>query len=319
VPPNQEMIAQGASNILGSFFSCLPMSGSLSRSLVQEASGCKTQLTSLISAMLLLSVLLFLGPYFKPLPVCVLAAIILASLTGIMKKVADIHKFWSRSKVDGLVWVVTFLSTVFLDVGLGLLTGVVVNLVIVLAKANIPTVAVMQKDEEGQVWLDRARYKVARRKDNLVLTIRGPLNFLTVGFVQILIENEVNSTTKISCKKTIEREKSVTSIVKVSTGDQDDKFDSEDEMIPDKLEKSKFVILDLSFVTSLDSKGCSLVPWLEYKVKEEGGWLVLVMEGKVEEVMDRSGVLDDLDCEVFPTVFDAEELGKTEINQKRNL
>ena len=95
VPPNQEMIAQGASNILGSFFSCLPMSGSLSRSLVQEASGCKTQLTSLISAMLLLSVLLFLGPYFQPLPVCVLAAIILASLTGIMKKVADIHKFWS--------------------------------------------------------------------------------------------------------------------------------------------------------------------------------------------------------------------------------
>ena len=103
VPPNQEMIAQGASNILGSFFSCLPMSGSLSRSLVQEASGCKSQLTSLVSAMLLLSVLLFLGPLFQPLPVCVLAAIILSSLTGIIKKVADVQKFWSRSTVDGLV------------------------------------------------------------------------------------------------------------------------------------------------------------------------------------------------------------------------
>jgi len=319
VPPNQEMIAQGASNILGSFFSCLPMSGSLSRSLVQEASGCKTQLTSLISAMLLLSVLLFLGPYFQPLPVCVLAAIILASLTGIMKKVADIHKFWTRSKVDGLVWVVTFLSTVFLDVGLGLLIGVVFNLVTVLARANIPTVVVMQKDEEGQVWLDRARYKVARRKDDIVLTIRGPLNFLTVGLVKILIENEMNSDMKLKCKKTIWVEKSVASIVKVTTDDHDDIFQSEDEMIPDKLQKAKFVILDLSFVTSLDSKGCSLVPWLEYKVKQEGGWLGLVVERKVEEVLDRSGVLNDLDCEVYPTVLDAEELGKTEINHKGNL
>ena len=39
----------------------------------------------------------------------------------------------------------------------------------------------------------------------------------------------------------------------------------------------------------------------------------------MEEVFDRSGVLDELHCEVFPTVFDAEELGKTEINHKRNL
>jgi len=47
----------------------------------------RSMLTSLVSALLLLSVLLYLGPYFEALPVCVLGAIILASLTGLLLKV----------------------------------------------------------------------------------------------------------------------------------------------------------------------------------------------------------------------------------------
>lgn len=61
-------ILQGASNILGSFFSCLPFSASLSRSLIQQAVGGKTQLASLVSCILLLFVLLVIGPFFEPLP-----------------------------------------------------------------------------------------------------------------------------------------------------------------------------------------------------------------------------------------------------------
>ena len=80
----QELLAQGVSNLVGSFMSCLPMSGSLSRSLVQveqlniensnplklviqESSGCKSLLTGLTSAIFLLGVLLFLGPIFQVL------------------------------------------------------------------------------------------------------------------------------------------------------------------------------------------------------------------------------------------------------------
>merc|ERR1719309_889407 len=62
------------------------MSSSLSRSLVQESSGCRSQLTSVTSAFLLLGVLLLAGPLFQPLPICVLAAIIVSSLTGMFKK-----------------------------------------------------------------------------------------------------------------------------------------------------------------------------------------------------------------------------------------
>ena len=40
---NQELLAQGLSNTVGSFFSCMPVAASLSRSLLQEAVGGQTQ------------------------------------------------------------------------------------------------------------------------------------------------------------------------------------------------------------------------------------------------------------------------------------
>merc|ERR1719341_1884381 len=117
-------------------------------------------------------------------------------------------------------------------------------------------------------------YKVDRERDNLVLTIRGPVNFLTVGFVKILMENKMNSSDKMNCKKTTQKEKNITT---TGTDNAGYVFDNEDETVPDKNDKYAFVILDLIGVTSLDSKGCSLVPWLESKVKEEGSWLGLVV------------------------------------------
>lgn len=54
IRPNQELLALGLSNIFGSFFSCIPLSCSLSRSLIQHQAGGRTQLASVVSAGLIL-------------------------------------------------------------------------------------------------------------------------------------------------------------------------------------------------------------------------------------------------------------------------
>lgn len=59
---------QGIGNLVGSFFSCMPFTASLSRSLIQQTVGGRTQLASLISCGILVSVLLWIGPFFEPLP-----------------------------------------------------------------------------------------------------------------------------------------------------------------------------------------------------------------------------------------------------------
>lgn len=68
VRANQELLAMGLSNLFGGFFSCLPNGTSLSRSLIQEQTGGKTQLASVVSAALIVCVLLWIAPVFEVLP-----------------------------------------------------------------------------------------------------------------------------------------------------------------------------------------------------------------------------------------------------------
>ena len=72
--------------------------------------------------------------HFQPLPICVLAAIIVSSLTGMFKKLTDLTKYWERGSGDGLLWLFTFLTTVFVDVDLGLVVGIVLSLLLTLAR-----------------------------------------------------------------------------------------------------------------------------------------------------------------------------------------
>lgn len=67
---------QGLGNMVGSFFSCMPITASLSRSLIQQTVGGHTQLASLISCGILISVLLWIGPFFQPLPRVIISFIV---------------------------------------------------------------------------------------------------------------------------------------------------------------------------------------------------------------------------------------------------
>lgn len=60
---------QGFINLFGSFFSCAPMSVSLSRSLVQEAAGGVTNITCFFTSGFLIAVLYSIGPLFQSLPI----------------------------------------------------------------------------------------------------------------------------------------------------------------------------------------------------------------------------------------------------------
>lgn len=65
---NQELLAMGGGNVVGSFFSCIPMAASLSRSNIQMSVGGRTQIASVISCSILAIVLLWIGPFFELLP-----------------------------------------------------------------------------------------------------------------------------------------------------------------------------------------------------------------------------------------------------------
>lgn len=133
---NQELIAYGAGNIFGSFFSCYPYAASVSRSSVQESAGGRTQLASVFSALLVLIVIVSIGPLFQSLPNCVLASIIVVALRSLFLQFLELPKILRTSVYDFLIWIVTFLAVVVLHVDYGILLGILFSFFTVVIRSQ---------------------------------------------------------------------------------------------------------------------------------------------------------------------------------------
>ncbi|XP_029318140.1 prestin isoform X2 [Cottoperca gobio] len=123
VDGNQELIALGLCNFISSFFQTFAITCSMSRSLVQESTGGKTQIAGLLASLVVLLVVVAIGFVFQPLPQTALAAIIMVNLLGMFKQIRDIPALWRTSKIELAIWLVAFVASVLLGLDYGLLVA----------------------------------------------------------------------------------------------------------------------------------------------------------------------------------------------------
>lgn len=135
----QELYAIGVASAISSFFPVYPVGASLSRSSVCEMSGANTQLYTVFSSLLLLTVILFLGPFLEPLPMCILACIVIVSLKSLFMQVKELPRLYKISKYDFAIWLVSCLSTVFTDVTTGLIVSIAFSLFTLVLRQQWPT------------------------------------------------------------------------------------------------------------------------------------------------------------------------------------
>ncbi len=121
---NQEILAYGIMHSVSSFFSCFPAAQAPPRTLVHDGAGGKTQLHALVSCLLVLLVMLAVGNLFYSLPITALSAIIICALIPLLFQFKEIPFLWRMNKWDLAVWLITFLSTVVLDITMGLAIGI---------------------------------------------------------------------------------------------------------------------------------------------------------------------------------------------------
>uniref|UniRef100_A0A671L5U5 Solute carrier family 26 member 6-like n=1 Tax=Sinocyclocheilus anshuiensis TaxID=1608454 RepID=A0A671L5U5_9TELE len=162
VDSNQELVALGLSNTIGGFFQCYSVTSSMSRSLVQESTGGKTQVAGMISAVIVFITVLKLGPLFEQLPTAVLSSIVFVNLKGMFMQCQDIPALWRSSRVDLLVWLVTFLCTVLLNLDLGLAASIIFTLLTVICRTQHPRYSLLGRVSDTELYLETESYKEAK-------------------------------------------------------------------------------------------------------------------------------------------------------------
>lgn len=142
IDPNQELIALGAANALGSLFQSFPVSGSYSRSAVGELSGGKTPFVNVYAALLVVGALLFLTDVLFFVPKTILAALVIIAVLG-MLDLKVFRRLYRIKRTDGIIAVLTFVCTLVLGIQNGILAGILMSIVGMLFRISSAHIAVL--------------------------------------------------------------------------------------------------------------------------------------------------------------------------------
>uniref|UniRef100_A0A915C3V9 STAS domain-containing protein n=1 Tax=Parascaris univalens TaxID=6257 RepID=A0A915C3V9_PARUN len=192
IDAGQELYALGLSAMLGGLFPIYPVSTALGRTMVNVEGGTKTQLSSLFSCLLLLTIILWLGPLLKTLPMCILAAIIIMALRSMFRKLADLKRLWPASKIDFLIWLVAFATTVAIDVMEGLAISIVFALLTIIFRSQWPKSQSLASIPNTNDFKDPRRYTAALPNPNIcIFRFDSPLLFTNVGRFKYMINKTI--------------------------------------------------------------------------------------------------------------------------------
>lgn len=191
INPNQELIALGLANIVGSFFKSFNVTGGFSRSAVNDQAGAKTGIAGIISAGLIVLTLLFLTPLFYYLPKAVLASIIIVAVLGLIN-IRMVKYLWLTDRADLGMLVATFLGTLFLGMQWGVLVGIGLSLLIMLIKTARPHYAVLGKIPNEPFYRNIQRFpELETSDDTLILRFDAGLYFANINYFKKVITKEI--------------------------------------------------------------------------------------------------------------------------------
>lgn len=147
INPNQEFIGQGMSNMVGSFFSSYAGSGSFTRSGINYESGARSPLSAIFAALFLMLIVLLIAPLTAYLPVAAMGGVILLVAYNLIDFHHIKHTF-SFSRSESSILITTFCATLFLELEFAIYLGVLLSLILFLAKTSTPRIPTLALDGE---------------------------------------------------------------------------------------------------------------------------------------------------------------------------
>jgi high affinity sulfate transporter 1 len=203
VDPNRELMGLGISNLGSGILSGMVVNGSLSKTAVNASAGARSELSALTAAALTVVTLLFLTGVFEQLPLATLAAVVVAAVVELVD-VRSLRRLWRvrtgplarfyqvTARADFMAAGAALLGVLVFDTLPGLVIGIAVSLVLLLARTSRPRVTVLAPvgDEPGRPWVDAVRNPgYAAVPGVLAVRVEGPLMFANAEYVRARVRS----------------------------------------------------------------------------------------------------------------------------------
>jgi high affinity sulfate transporter 1 len=177
IDADQELIAQGAACGAAGLVGGFAVDGSLSKTSVADAAGQRTQMASLIDAALVLATILFLASLFEDLPKATLGAVVIDAMIGLIK-IGPMTRYYRVNRADWVFYIAAGLGILFFGIIQGIVIGVVLSLLLLVARASRPAARRLGFDPRSRTFRDPRRHEgVEEIPGVLVVRLDGPLFF----------------------------------------------------------------------------------------------------------------------------------------------
>jgi high affinity sulfate transporter 1 len=265
---NQEALAQGMANIGSGLVQGIPVSTSLSASSLNDTSGAKTPISSLVTGVIILLTMLFLAPLFSGLPKAVLGALIIEAVVMGMMDIAEMRRLYHVARVDFWIAAAAILGVLSSGVLAGVMIGIFLSIIWLIYISATPDVHVLGRKPGTQVFRGIEDHPGSETYPGLlVLRFDGGLFFASVdALVNELITQHHQADPKI-----------------------------------------RTVVLDFEGVNFIDSQGAAtLAELIELARERQIEFRLARVKTAVMEILRKDGIIDQIsDQQIYANVYEA--------------
>jgi SulP family sulfate permease len=194
---NQQCLSEGLANLAGSFFHCVPGSGSLTRSAINHQAGASTQWAGVVSAGVVALTMWLFAPWARFIPRAALAGILVLTAWKMVDRHALLYHVRATRFDAAIVWTTAF-AAIAISVEFCVLIGVFMSFMLAVPRAGRMLLTEFVLTPDGGVHERLPQDEVCSRM--LIFGLEGELFFGATGNLELhfqAIENRITDTTRV--------------------------------------------------------------------------------------------------------------------------
>ncbi len=192
ISPNQELVGLGASNLAAGFSSGMPVTGGLSRTVINYDAGAQTPAAGAFAALGIALVTMSFTGWLYYLPIATLAATITVSILTLVD-IPMLRQTWRYSRSDFAAMAITILLTLGEGVEAGIISGVTLSIALFLYRTSRPHSALVGRVPGTEHFRNTTRHDVETVNNVALLRIDESLYFANARYLEDTVYNLVAS------------------------------------------------------------------------------------------------------------------------------